>query len=180
MKFLAGIIVAIVVLALAASAIIIGGVFDVAATTPPIAIERSVLSHAMYYSVLSHAGPEVQKSWSDDQMRQGFSDYNEMCTACHGAPGRERSEISRGLNPTPPDLSESTPRWSNAQLFWIVKNGIKMTGMPGFGPTHSDDAIWNIIGFVRRLHGLSPEQYEQLEKASTSGPEHHHDQDHHH
>lgn len=177
MKFLAGIIATVVVLAIAASAIIFGGLYNVAATSPH-GVERLVLSDAMYYSVLSHAGPEIQKSWGDDQIKDGFSEYNDMCTVCHGAPGKERSEISQGLNPAPPDLSKVSRQWNDAQLFWIIKHGIKMTGMPGFGPTHSDDTIWNIVGFVRKLADISLEQYERLEQAS--GGHHHSDEDHEH
>ena len=64
-----------------------------------------------------------------------------MCVVCHGAPGKEPSYIRQGLRPEPPNLAESSKRWGGAELFWIIKNGIKMTGMPAFGPTHQDEEI---------------------------------------
>jgi mono/diheme cytochrome c family protein len=70
----------------------------------------------------------------------------------------------QGLRPEPPNLAQTSEQWTNAQLFWIIKNGIKMTGMPAFGPTHQDDAIWNIVGFVRRLPQISAEGYQAMEK----------------
>jgi mono/diheme cytochrome c family protein len=98
-----------------------------------------------------------------------------MCVYCHGAPGREASDIGRGLRPSPPNLAETAQRWNDSQLFWIVKNGIKMTGMPAFAPTHADNTIWNIVGFVRQLTRLTAEEYSGLEEHSTeTHDEHHH------
>jgi mono/diheme cytochrome c family protein len=85
-----------------------------------------------------------------------------MCAACHGAPGKERGEIGKGLNPSPPNLAEVASSWSSAELFWILKNGIKMTGMPAFGPTHSDARLWSIVAFVMQLPKLTPDDYKKM------------------
>ena len=61
-----------------------------------------------------------------------------MCVDCHLAPGMDSSEIRQGLLPKPPKLQEVVDEWKPAELFWIIKNGVKMTGMPAWGPTHSD------------------------------------------
>ena len=53
-------------------------------------------------------------------------------------------------------ISPKLQEWSSAELFWIIKNGIKMTGMPAFGPTHQDEQIWNIVGFVRVASTVNP------------------------
>jgi mono/diheme cytochrome c family protein len=95
-----------------------------------------------------------------------------MCVYCHGAPGKEASDIGQGLHPSPPNLAEIAQRWKNSELFWIVKNGINMTGMPAFGPTHADDTIWNIVGFVRQLPHLTAEDYSGIEKRDTESHEH--------
>ena len=60
---------------------------------------------------------------------KGFKDYDEMCIVCHSAPGKERRPISKGMRPQPPNLAKASTQWTNAQLFWIIKNGVKMTGM---------------------------------------------------
>jgi mono/diheme cytochrome c family protein len=127
----------------------------------------------MRNSVQMRAGTEEKKqTWSDDDIRTGFQDYDEMCIICHSAPGKERRPISKGMRPQPPDLAETSKQWTNAQLFWIIKNGVKMTGMPAFGSTHSDEQIWNIVGFVRRLPQMSPSDFRAMERKFENAQEH--------
>ncbi len=183
-KFLAGFIAAFVVVALAATVVILSGVYDVAATVPHTALEELILSSTMRYSVEAHAGNESRETWSEEQVREGFKQYDEMCIICHAAPGKERTDISKGLRPNPPKLAEWAKRWNNAELFWIIKNGVKMTGMPAFGPTHRDELIWDVVGFVRRLPNLSAEEFATMEKqfGKSAGLEQgqHQEQGHHH
>ena len=178
MKFLAGFVAAFIVSALGAFLVIVNGVYNVAATVPHTELERVILNSTMRYSVRAHAGTELREAWSEDQVRKGFEDYDQMCIVCHGAPGKERSYISKGQRPEPPNLVETSERWSNAELFWIIKNGIKMTGMPAFGPTHQDEEIWNIVGFVRRLPQTSAREFQAMEAQITKSPER--EQNHHH
>ena len=91
---------------------------------------------------------------------------------CHGAPDVDAAELSKGLNPrAPKTLADSD--LSDGKLFWIVKHGIRMTPMPAFGPTHSDEEIWKIVAFVRHLSKLTPQERDSL-RAATSEEEHHH------
>jgi mono/diheme cytochrome c family protein len=126
-------------------------------------------------------------------IKEGFEHYNEMCVGCHGAPGEEETELSRGLNPPAPYLVELAKELDPKVLFWVTKNGIKMTGMPAWGKSHSDDKIWEIVAFVKKLPGMTSEEYQKMEspsgtmedddshpdeneqhKNSHSGEEHHH------
>jgi mono/diheme cytochrome c family protein len=101
-----------------------------------------------------------------------------MCTGCHGGPGIERNEIGKGLSPQAPDLSQVAKAWSPAQLFWIVKNGVKMTGMPSFGATHDDGELWDIVAFLDTLAGLTAEQYQNMRQhVSAEHHEHGHPRD---
>src|SRR5207248_10259049 len=97
------------------------------------------------------------------------------------APGKERGEVGQGLNPRPPSLSDAAPGWTPSELFWIVKNGIRMTGMPALGPTHEDDRIWAIISFVEQLPSMTPAEYQQRQSPSPRGAPHPHEHhgDHH-
>lgn len=99
----------------------------------------------------------------------GISHYNEMCVVCHGGPGVDPSELAKGLYPEPPVLYKAEmPKPDEA--FWIIKNGIKMTGMPGFGPTHSDNEIWAITAFMlNKMNSLSSVDYRNWIRKS---PEH--------
>ena len=87
-----------------------------------------------------------------------------MCEECHGAPGVERSEMGKGLYPRGPKLLWAAKEDSPSELFWITKNGIKMTGMPAFGPTHSDEEIWAIVAFVKKLPGIDSAFYDELSR----------------
>jgi cytochrome c553 len=95
-------------------------------------------------------------------VRHGFEEFHEMCVVCHGAPGVERSALGEGINPKPPDLAKEAAEWSNRELFWITKHGIKLAGMPAFGVTHTDQDLWGIVAFLRRLQNMSPAEYHQL------------------
>jgi mono/diheme cytochrome c family protein len=93
--------------------------------------------------------------------------YSEMCSGCHLAPGMEKTEISQGLYPQAPELRLGLDH-SAAEEFWMIKHGIKMTAMPAWGRTHSDDLIWDMVGFVRKLPSLSAEQYQALVKSAPA------------
>ena len=95
------------------------------------------------------------------RIQTGLVHYHEMCTTCHGAPGVNISEIGQGLNPDPPELSD-VGRDAPEETFWVVKNGIKMTGMPSFGVTHTDDEIWDIVAFLRKMGKLTPQEYQAM------------------
>jgi mono/diheme cytochrome c family protein len=163
-KFLAGFVAAFVVIALAALLVIFSGAYNVAATAPHTDLERLILNTAMRNAVRARAGKELRRVWSEDQVRKGFQEYDEMCVVCHAAPGKKPSYIRQGLQPEPPNLAEASKQWSDAELFWIIKNGVKMTGMPAFQPTHQDEQIWDIVGFVRRLPQTSAEDFKAMEK----------------
>ena len=99
-------------------------------------------------------------------IKEGFEHYNEMCVGCHGAPGKEETELSKGLNPQAPYLVKAANFIDARELFWATKNGIKMTGMPAWGKTHSDEKIWAIVAFMKKLPGISAEEYEKMENES--------------
>jgi mono/diheme cytochrome c family protein len=175
----------LVILLIAASLVFIySGVYNVAATEPHIKPVEWLLNLTLEKSVSRHAkGIEVPPVSDDSIVQTGFIHYKEMCVTCHGAPGVSPSELAKGLNPEPPDLVEELEEGqrSTEQLFWITKYGIKMTGMPAFGPTHSDDEIWAIVAFLKRLPDLSPEEYRAMDEASKDKQhEHGHSHEHSH
>jgi mono/diheme cytochrome c family protein len=165
MRVLGTIIVFVAVLVGGAFVIMYTGVINVGAINKDPAMVAWFMDTAMTKSVHRHAANIVAPALSDsNRIKTGFQHYDEMCVVCHGAPGIPFTEISVGLNPDPPSLAEAANDWTPAELFWIVKSGVKMTGMPGFKTTHSDDAIWDIVAFVKRLPGMTPEQYSSLKK----------------
>ena len=95
----------------------------------------------------------------------GFKHYNEMCVSCHGAPGVKPNEMVEGLYPKPPEIYKHGEEDAAQEFFWIIKNGIKMTSMPAFAPTHDDEKIWAMTAFVtQKLAKMSPEEYQAWTK----------------
>jgi mono/diheme cytochrome c family protein len=163
---------ALVLLVVAALAAIYSGTYDVSAANPEGSLTRWVLSTTMDRSVRRHARGIAVPSLDDTALiALGFDHYSEMCVSCHGSPDGGRSESGRGLNPPAPDLSEAATGWTPAELYWIIKNGVKMSGMPAFGPTHDERELWGMVAFVRRLPGMSADQYRTFSPETTGSSE---------
>lgn len=92
----------------------------------------------------------------------GLRIYQKSCLVCHGAPGVHIGEVGRGLNPEPPELTEAAGDWKPNELFWITKNGVRMSGMPAWGVTKTDKEIWDIVAFARKLPKMTPKEYQAL------------------
>lgn len=100
----------------------------------------------------------------------GFVHYNAMCATCHGGPGIDPDELSKGLFPAPPKFYKSNDMPEPAEAFWVIKNGIKFTAMPAFGPTHDDDKIWAITAFLlNKMNKMSPEEYHNWQNEYAQG-----------
>ena len=169
--------------ALAAGLVVQGGWIDVAASRRHPQWLEAVLHHAMERSVHRHArGIQASRIPREEDVEAGLVHYRAMCEACHGAPGELPSEIAEGLYPRPPQFTEAGSDLTDAELFWITKHGIQMTGMPSFGASHGDDELWDIVAVVKRLPEMDPQSYrpsERMEPAAAPSDGHHHDQHHH-
>lgn len=99
---------------------------------------------------------------SESMLDNGRHHFEEMCVVCHGAPGVERGEIGKGQKPLPPDISEIASEMTMPEIYWVVEHGIRHTGMPAFGGTHSADQLWGIAAFVEQLENMSPDEYQRL------------------
>ena len=165
-----------IVAALTVAAIIIGlgvlyaGIFNVAADYPHAALTRWLLHTGMKESVRYHARDiKVPPLDRPHMVMMGFRHYREMCVKCHLAPGVKSSEIRQGLMPRPPKLQRVVGGLKPAELFWIVKHGVRMTAMPAWGKTHSDDKIWAIVAFLEKLPNMTAAQYQQMDKTAAKG-----------
>jgi mono/diheme cytochrome c family protein len=86
---------------------------------------------------------------------QGLAAYSGSCVACHGVTGRKPTDIGRALYPPAPALdSSAVQQYSDEELFWIIKNGIRLTGMPSFAGIHTDREIWDVVYYLRSLKKL--------------------------
>lgn len=173
MRYLVLLVVLVLVVIGGGLAYMFSGQYDVAATRHEKGLMRWVLETTMDRSVARHAaGIEVPDLSSPAMAATGFREYREMCQVCHGAPGVNPKAIGRGLEPPAPKLYRSVKDMSDAEVFWIVKNGVRMTGMPAFGPTHDDRVLWAITAFVKQLPNMTPLQYQALDQTVPREDEH--------
>ena len=149
----------------AAAVAVYAGLYNVAADVPHTQPVYWLFETVRDRSIASRARNIVVPNdlTEANRISRGAGQYAEMCSACHLEPGMERTEISRGLYPRAPDLRRKTDLTAGEQ-FWVVKHGVKMTGMPAWGVTHEDELLWDVVAFVRKLPELTPEQYETLVK----------------
>ncbi len=170
MRFLAFIGALAILVAIAAAVFFFGGFYSVAATQEDSAPIAWALSHVREASIAHHATDTPPASLNDPAtIRAGARAFAERgCVACHGGPDVHWAKFSEGLNPSPPDLKKIVADIQPSQLFWIVKNGIKMTGMPSFAKAGVPDAeIWSIVAFLKKLPTVSGADFRLW---STSGP----------
>lgn len=137
------------------------GVYSIAADEPHTALVLRLMTTVRERSIANHAnGIALPGDLADPKrIAAGAALYKEMCSGCHLAPGMERTEISQGLYPRAPELSKGS-ELSPEQEFWVIKHGIKMTGMAAWGPSHDDTLIWDMVAFLRKLPSLSPSEYQ--------------------
>jgi mono/diheme cytochrome c family protein len=180
MKVLVGVIAGLVVAIAGVLLLALSGAFNIAATNSDNSITEWLFHTAMRRSVVMRSADLAAPQFTDEQAKDGFKEFNAMCTGCHGAPGKTARAVGKGLSPRPPDLAEAVRTWDDGNLFWIIKNGIKMTGMPAFGRTHDDQTIWNIVAFVKKLPGMTPDQYQRLQDQAGKPEDHQHEHDHEH
>jgi mono/diheme cytochrome c family protein/ketosteroid isomerase-like protein len=166
-------IVAITLLAVVLlGALVVGsGALSVAADEPHSSLVFGILDTARERSIEARAA-DIQVPTLDDaaMVRRAAGNYDAMCAKCHLAPGMDPTELSAGLAPTPPNLAKHAQE-DAAEAFWVIKHGIKATGMPAWGKHMRDPYIWDLVAFLRKLPSLSAEQY-QAEVAASGGHSH--------
>jgi cytochrome c553 len=147
-----------IVVAIGAAVYFFGGFYSVAATQadpPPVAWALIKVRQA---SVSRNATDQPPAGFdAQANVQAGAKAFRARgCTNCHGGPGVDWAKFSEGLRPDPPDLKEVVNDRTSAQLFWVIKNGINMTGMPSFGATGVPDAeLWQIVAFLKKLPNVS-------------------------
>jgi mono/diheme cytochrome c family protein len=148
------------------------GAFNIAADEPHSRPVFKLAELVRERSIATRAGGVTVPPLDDPTtLMAGGADYNEMCTGCHLKPGMAESELRDAMYPQPPDLTKA--KRDPAQTFWIIKHGIKMSGMPAWGATHDDARIWAMVAFLQQLPRLTPEQYQILTARSDDEPEEH-------
>lgn len=155
-------LVFVLLLVVAGLLYVYSGAYDIAATNDHFGLTRWILNTTKERSIRTHAGAENITLPTDSiALRRGYSAYQEMCVVCHGAPGQDRGWMGQGLNPEPPDLTLAAEAFKAEEVYWVLRNGIKLAGMPALSPSHSDEEILELTAFVEQLPGMSEAEYER-------------------
>ena len=156
------------------------GAYNVSATaghSAPVAW----LLHTTYEQSVQLRARDIEVPALDQRERilRGARHFGETCQVCHTPPGQSPTAVSRGLSPAPPDLEHMLAgELGPAGAFWVINHGVGMTGMPAFGPTHDDRAIWDIVAFLQRARDLSPQAYRELMSQARQAGGHTHEDGH--
>lgn len=161
MRFIGAFILWIIIFAIAAAVWIWSGTYDIGQDSPHWGVTRSVIATFRDHSTEHHAqGIQVPNLDDPAMVAAGAQHYAENCAMCHLAPDMQDSEIRHGLYPRPPNLTRFAP--DPAEAFWIIKHGIKFTGMPAWGPTHSDPMIWDLVAYLQKQPKMTSAEYRKL------------------
>jgi len=169
-------VVVVVALGLAGGALfVLSGVYNVSASREHFDATTWLLDVVRRQSIRTHSLGVGAPPASLGALRLGAAHYELGCAACHGAPGRPASALQSAMLPAPPSLDAVARDWSPAQLFWIVRNGQKYTGMPAWIAPVRDDEVWPVVAFLTRLPKIDAASYRELaglgQGHSTSGRE---------
>lgn len=159
-------------LAVAGAALVIySGVYNIAATRQHIAPVYWLLETVMRRSVIRHSQHiEVPPLSEPAAIERGLRLYHSNCLPCHGAPGIAPDGFALGMLPEPANLALTARQWRPAELYWVVKHGVKTSGMPAWEFRMSDSEMWAIVAFVATLPRLSPGQYRERAPAVAALP----------
>lgn len=169
MKFLLGALFAVFVAIVGVFAVVSTGVINIGADQAHSPMVYNFLETARERSIANASQDIVVPDLTQvDMISSGGADYKDMCAGCHLAPDIEKTDLSEGLYPKPPNFTkaEVVARYDTEagaqQNFWAIKHGIMASGMPAWGATHDDDRMWAMVAFIRSLPELNADQYTML------------------
>jgi mono/diheme cytochrome c family protein len=152
----------------AGSAFVYFGVYNVAATeqhTRPVywlldvSLRRAIAMRSRDIAVPPLSDPGL--------LRLGAIRYQDACVQCHGAPGTARGAEGMSMLPVPNDLVQAAREWPPAELYWVIRHGIKMTGMPAWEFRFSERELWAVVAFLKHLPQLSVQDYEAWQQSAA-------------
>ena len=150
-------------LALVGVLVVVSGVVPIKASSGHWAITRWFLEFSMARSFSTQSlGVKVPPLDDAALVLRGATQYETTCRPCHGAPDLRAPRVAAAMTPTPPYLPPEIASWTAAELFTIVKHGVKFTGMPAWPAQQRDDEVWAMVAFLRVLPRLDAAEYRRL------------------
>jgi mono/diheme cytochrome c family protein len=152
----------LLLVALGAALFVESGFYDIGADDHHTQAVLALITQLRDRSIDARLGSiQPQLAPTPAMIKAGAERYAALCAGCHLAPGLPKSDVRAGLYPHPPNLAQEDMQESR-RAFWVIKHGIKMSAMPAWGKTLDDEAIWDVVAFVRKMPNLTPEDYRQL------------------
>lgn len=147
----------------------VSGVIPVRASGGHWAVTEWLLHFAMRRSVATHSMGTTAPRLDDPAMAlKGAVHYDLACSPCHGSPSQRSPRLARGMVPPPPYLALTLGQWDQAELFDIVRHGVKFTGMPAWPTAGRDDEVWAVVAFLRALPRRDAAAYERMVRGDTA------------
>lgn len=145
----------------------------VSAKPTPGPVETALSRAARHYLIPAAARARTNPSpATDETLRAGLEHWADHCASCHGNDGSGQTALGQGLYPKPPDMRlAATQALSDGELFYIIEEGVKITGMPawGTGTPEGEEASWHLVQFIRRLPALSEDELARMEELNPRG-----------
>lgn len=144
-------------------AVLKSGRYNIGATAQHFQVVHTVLEQGMHESVRHYARDVAEPPGlvTASRIGRGAALYRDNCAQCHGAPGVAPLDLGKGMQPVPGPLVDAARRWKPRELYWITRNGIKMSGMPAWEYRMADEDLWALVAFMQELPAMTPAAYSQ-------------------
>jgi cytochrome c2 len=157
--------------ALGGAAVVFGGLYDVSATKQHWQATHTLLETAMRQAVKLRARGIEEPPLADEALQlRGAGCYRDKCMQCHGGPGAAPDDIGKGMQPLPGPLVHAARQWRPRELYWLTRNGIRMSGMPAWEFRLSEPELWSLVAFMQRLPQLDAIQYADWLRRAPAAP----------
>jgi len=156
-KILLGAVLILAILLLAILAITRLGLMPVSADGPHSHLEARIMPAVLHASIVRHASGETNSvPLNEDNLKAGIDTYKAMCARCHSTPDGTASIYGQSFYPPAPQLPKGMAQYTDSQLFWVIKHGIRNTGMPAWGSMLTDEEIWQLVSLLKNSQDLPP------------------------
>ncbi len=156
-KVLLGALLMLVTLLLSALAVMWLGLTPVNADGTHSSLEARIMPLALHASIVRHASADTNHiAANEENLKAGANTYKAMCARCHSTPGDNPSAYGQSFYPPAPQLLGGMPNYTDSQLFWTIKHGIRNTGMLAWGSMLSDEEIWQLVSLLKNSRDLPP------------------------
>jgi thiosulfate dehydrogenase len=171
MKFLLGLIIGFLIIPAAVFIYFQSGNAPVATSDPPLPFEKSLASRALHARINRQMPARDVSGMKVDDLQAAAMTYQMNCSFCHGLPQKPISPAAKGMFPQPPQLFKAGEMVTDdppGETYWKVKNGIRLSGMPGFRDTLSEQDIWQVTALVARADKLPQQVLDALKPSGES------------